>query len=179
MKTRKQRRKEKQEEEENIDISQLEDESEIIEKVILKRETGWDEVGFSRPIGGFFYNYILFILGALIVLAIGGTLLPAIVPYPEIFGNQAIVVGYFKLMFLLFDAGLGDALGRFLPEYRIKNPKRAIQYVSFFIWFQMFTGLMQVTIISVFVIIWLPQMTIGHLAWLILIYSTVQYPGML
>jgi methylmalonyl-CoA mutase N-terminal domain/subunit len=31
---------------------------------------------------------------------------------------------------MLFDAGLGDALGRFLPEYRIKNPKRAMEYIS-------------------------------------------------
>ena len=34
-------------------------ESQIIEDIIKKRETGWDEIGFSRPIGGFFYNYSL------------------------------------------------------------------------------------------------------------------------
>ncbi|MFX0098798.1 MAG: hypothetical protein ACFFCS_04395 [Candidatus Hodarchaeota archaeon] len=172
------KKKEKSLKKEEEDLK-VENEQDIIEKIILKRETGWDEIGFSRPIGGFFYNYILFILGALIVLAIGTSLLPLIVPFPEIFGNQTIVVSYFKLMFLLFDAGLGDALGRYLPEYRIKNPKRALQYISFFIWFQMFTGLIQVSMISIFVFSWLPQMTISHLAWMILIYSTVQYPGML
>ncbi len=157
----------------------IESEKDVIEKIVKRRETGWDEVGFSRPIGGFFYNYILFIVGALIVLAIGSTLLPLIVPFPEIFGNSTIVIGYFKLMFTLFDAGLGDALGRYLPEYRIKNPKRAIQYISFFIWFQMWTGLVQITFIAVFIFSWLPQISIAHLAWFMLVYSTVQYPGML
>nr|MDO8113083.1 hypothetical protein [Candidatus Sigynarchaeota archaeon] len=157
----------------------IHDEKDVIENIVKKRETGWDEVGFARPIGGFFYNYILFIVGALIVLAIGSTLLPAIVPYPEIFGYSTIVTGYFRLLFTLFDAGLGDALGRFLPEYRIKNPKRAMEYISFFIWFQMITGLVQVTMVAMFVLYWLPQMTIAHLAWMMLIYSTVQFPGML
>ena len=157
----------------------IKDENDVVENIVKKRETGWDEVGFSRPIGGFFYNYILFILGALIVLAIGGTLLPAIVPFPEIFGYATFVTGYFKLLFLLFDAGLGDALGRFLPEYRIKNPKKCLEYISFFIWFQMITGLVQVTMVAVFVFSWLPQLNIVHLAWLMIVYSTVQYPGML
>ncbi|MEX2726402.1 MAG: lipopolysaccharide biosynthesis protein [Candidatus Sigynarchaeum springense] len=161
------------------EIISITDEKDVIENIVKKKETGWDEVGFARPIGGFFYNYILFIVGALIVLALGTTLLPAVVPYPEIFGYSTIVTGYFKLLFMLFDAGLGDALGRFLPEYRIKNPKRAMEYISFFIWFQMFTGLVQVTMVAAFVISWLPEMTIAHLAWMMLIYSTVQYPGML
>lgn len=160
-------------------LNQTDLQSNVIETIVKKRETGWDEIGFSRPIGGFFYNYVLFIIGALIVLAIGGALLPLVVPFPEIFGNSTIIVGYFKLMFMLFDAGLGDSLGRFLPELRIKNPKRAIEYISFFIWFQMITGLIQVSIIAVFVLYWLPQMTIAHLAWMMLIYSTIQYPGML
>ncbi|MBN2154370.1 MAG: hypothetical protein JW839_23140 [Candidatus Lokiarchaeota archaeon] len=164
---------------EDQEVVSIQDEKDVIENIVKKKETGWDEVGFARPIGGFFYNYILFIVGALIVLALGTTLLPAVVPYPEIFGYSTIVTSYFKLMFMLFDAGLGDALGRFLPEYRIKNPKRAMEYISFFIWFQMFTGLVQVTMVAVFVVSWLPQMTIAHLAWMMLIYSTVQYPGML
>jgi hypothetical protein len=118
-------------------------------------------------------------VGALLVLALVGTLFPAVIPYPEIFGYQAVVVGMFKVMFMLFDAGLGDSLGRFLPELRIKNPKRAIQYISFFIWFQMFTGLVQVTIMAILVFYWLPTMEITHLAWMILVYSLIQYPGML
>ncbi|NMC05647.1 MAG: hypothetical protein GYA24_10570, partial [Candidatus Lokiarchaeota archaeon] len=167
---------------ETVDVNAsvaIHDERDIIENIVKKNETGWDAVGFSRPIGGFFYNYVLFIVGALIVLAIGTTLLPAVVPYPEIFGYSTIVTSYFKLMFMLFDAGLGDALGRYLPEYRIKNPKKALEYISFFVWFQCWTGLVQVTIVAFFVISWLPQMTIAHLAWMFLIYSTVQYPGML
>ena len=152
---------------------------EIMEKIVVERETGWDEIGFSRPIGGFFYNYVLFIVGALLVLVLVGTLFPAVIPFPEIFGYEAIIVTFFRLMILLFEAGLGDALGRFLPELRIKNPKRAMQYVSFYIWFQLWAGVIQVTIIAIFVFYWLPTMEIAHLAWLMIIYSLVTYPGML
>lgn len=142
------------------------------------KEDGWYKIGFHRPIAGFWYNYLPFIIGAVIALVVAGTLLPLILPFPDARGYEGVAKSMYALMFLLFDAGIGSAIGRFVPEYRIKNPQKALQFVSFFIWFQMFTGLIQVTAIAIYVFNWMP-MTMSHLMWIFLVYSTIQFPGQL
>ncbi|MHA1732699.1 MAG: hypothetical protein ACTSU5_12210 [Promethearchaeota archaeon] len=144
----------------------------------LLKEDGWYKIGFHRPIAGFWFNYLPFIVGAVVALVVVGTIFPLILPFPDAKGYQGIATSMYALMFLLFDAGIGSAIGRFVPEYRIKDPQRALQFISFFIWFQMFTGLVQVTVIAVYVFKYLPA-SMGHLAWIFLIYSTIQYPGQL
>ncbi len=81
-------------------------------------------------------------------------------------------------MFLIFDAGIGSAIGMFVPKYRITDPKRSLMYISFFVWFQMTSGLVQITIIAIYVFYFMP-FSMAHLAWVFIAYSTVQYPGML
>lgn len=144
-----------------------------------KYTQGWENIGFHRAIAGFFVNYVPALLMAILFIFVSGILIPSLLPYPDATGYYEVARSMYALMFLLFDAGVGSALGRFVPEHRIKDPKRALQFVSFFIWFQMFTGLMQVTAISIFVLYWLPKLTTAHLAWIFLVYSTIQYPGML
>nr|MDO8086543.1 hypothetical protein [Candidatus Sigynarchaeum springense]MDO8118621.1 hypothetical protein [Candidatus Sigynarchaeota archaeon] len=140
---------------------------------------GWERIGFHRAIAGFFVNYVPALLMAILFIFVSGMLIPSLLPYPDATGYYEVTKSMYALMFMLFDAGVGSALGRFVPEYRVKDPKRALQYISFFIWFQMFTGLVQVTAISIFVLYWLPNLTTAHLAWVFLVYSTIQYPGML
>lgn len=139
---------------------------------------GWEKIGFHRQIAGFFFNYVPILLGAGIMLVSTGVVIPLILPFPDAMGYRSIAQSLYALMFLLFDAGLGSAIGRFVPEYRIKDPARSLQYVSFYVWFQMFTGLIQVTALSLYVLLWMPP-SVGHLAWIFLVYSTIQYPGML
>jgi len=49
-----------------------------------EREQMWNEVGFHRITGGFFYNYVLMIVGAITGLVLIGVLLVEFMPYPEI-----------------------------------------------------------------------------------------------
>lgn len=140
-------------------------------------KNGWEHIGFHRQIGGFFYNYVPVILVGVVLLLGTGVLIPMLLPFPDAKGFAEIAKSMYALMFLLFDAGIGSAIGKFVPEYRVKDPKRALQYLSFFIWFQMFTGLVQITLIAIYVMYFLP-LSMSHLAWIYLIYSTIQYPGM-
>lgn len=141
--------------------------------------TGWEKIGFHRAIGGWFINYLPALFLAVLFIFVSGMLIPSLLPYPDATGYYEVAKSMYGLMFLLFDAGTGAALGRFVPEYRVKNPRKALQYISFFVWFQMFTGLTQVTAISLFVLFWMPHLTTAHLAWIFLVYSTIQFPGML
>ncbi|MBN2153640.1 MAG: hypothetical protein JW839_19445 [Candidatus Lokiarchaeota archaeon] len=141
-------------------------------------KSGWEKIGFHRAIGGFFFNYIPAIFSAIVLIILNGMLMPQLLPFPDAKGYSEVAKSMYALMFLVFDAGIGSAIGRFVPEYRVKDPKRALQYLSFFVWFQMFTGLVQVTAIAIYVLNWMPANTL-HLAWIFLVYSTVQYPGML
>nr|MDO8115688.1 hypothetical protein [Candidatus Sigynarchaeota archaeon] len=140
--------------------------------------SGWEKIGFHRVVGGFFYNYLPALFTAIVLIIINGMVMPQLLPFPDAKGYSEVAKSMYALMFLLFDAGIGSAIGRFVPEYRIKDPRRACQYLSFFTWFQMFTGLVQVTAIAIYVLNWMPTSMI-HLSWIYLVYSTVQYPGML
>ncbi len=144
----------------------------------LLKEDGWYKIGFHRVIAGFFYNYVLVIFGAVVYIGVYGAVIPSLLGYPDVEGYYNIAKSLYALLFLLFDAGIGSAIGRFIPEYRVKDPRRALQYLSFFIWFQMITGLVQVTGIAIYVLYFIPP-EMGHLAWIFLLFSLIQYPGML
>lgn len=134
----------------------------------------WEDIGYHRVLGGFYYNIIFAVLIVGYVL-----LLPLLIPYAESMGYYNILTGIFKSLFTLADFGLASALSRFIAEYRVKDPERTIQYVRFFIWFQGFTGLIQTTVISLIGLYGLQNSNLSFMPWLFLWLSTVQYPGWL
>ena len=141
-------------------------------------ENKWEQIGFHRNIAGFFYNYVPALFLAFLFIVMNAVIIPVILPYPDAQGYYEIAKSFYKLMFLIFDAGIGSAIGLFVPKYRITDPKRSLQYISFFIWFQMTSGLVQITMIAIYTFYFMP-MSMAHLAWVFIAYSTVQYPGML
>ncbi len=101
----------------------------------------WEKIGYHRVIGGFYF-YIIFA-----VVAVGYVLLlPVFIPYPESMGFYNILTGIFSSFFTFADLGTASSLARFIAEYRVKDPQRCMEYIRFFIWFQMFTGLGQTTV---------------------------------
>ncbi|MHA1370323.1 MAG: hypothetical protein ACTSRA_11480 [Promethearchaeota archaeon] len=52
-------------------------------------------------------------------------------------------------------------------------------FIQFYIWYQMITGVVQVTIVSVMALYVFPGTDLEYATWLFLILSTTQYPGML
>lgn len=138
----------------------------------------WNKTGFHRPLGGFFYNYIFLLVLAIPGLVVIGVIIPMILPYPEALGYNSVVTQLLNVFFILADFGLIEAINRFVGEKSTTNPKKALQYTSFFIWFQMISGLVQVTVVSLYVLTWLPQTDLAYASWFFLVYIMIQYPGM-
>nr|MDO8085374.1 hypothetical protein [Candidatus Sigynarchaeum springense] len=139
----------------------------------------WERVGFARPLGGLFYNLVFTLLGLVIGLVTAGFVITWLYPYPEARGYEGIVGTLFSLMFAIFDIGTAYGIERFVAEYRVKDPRRMLMYIQFFIWYQMFTGLVQTTVISMMGLYVFVNTPFCYLIWLVLIKSTTQYPGML
>ncbi len=167
---------------EKSDESILQSLTEEQKKEILDKIEPWERSGFQRILGGFWYNYI-FNLGFMVYgLVFAGYIFPNfILPYPEALGFKSVVSSLFALLFNIFDVGIGSAVSRFVAEHVGRgNIKRALHYIRFFIWFQMITGLIQITIIAIFSIsIARFNPDFGYMTWFFIIYSTIQFPGML
>jgi len=150
----------------------------------LTAEDMWNQIGYHRITGGVFYSYILLIGGAIMGLVTVG-LIAEFLPYPEINGYKGMVGTLLGYWFGLADlnlgggGGLSDSMGRFIGQYADTNPRKSMEYIKFYIWWQMITGLVQVTIIAVVCFTILPYTTSAYLIWMILAQSLVQYPGML
>ncbi len=139
----------------------------------------WEKIGFSRTLGGFFYQYVLFLVGMLLSALLFGYLLQLFYPWPEAEGYRNIVGQLFGFLFTIFDVGTAYGIERFIAEWRIKNPRKMLHYIQFFIWYQMITGLIQVTIMSVYALFFASDSARAYSIWLMLVLSTTQYPGML
>jgi hypothetical protein len=149
-------------------------------KTLSERDILWNSAGMHRPIASFWYNYIFILIAAIPGILIIGWLIPSVLmPDPTALGMATVVTTYFQLLFVMFDLGTGLAIERFIAEHAVKNPKRAIQYLQFFSWFQLFTGLVQTTIVAIYVLNQVRQSTNAFLAWPFLIFSLTQWPGML
>jgi hypothetical protein len=144
----------------------------------------WNEVGFHRIIGGTFYGYILLIIGAVVGLATVA-IIAEFLPYPQINGYRNMTSTLLGFWFGLLDlnlgggGGLSDGMNRFIGQYADTNPRRSLEYIRFYIWFQMFTGIAQVTVISSLMFTYFVNSNLAYLTWFILAQSLVQYPGML
>ncbi|MHA1522234.1 MAG: hypothetical protein ACTSRK_18830 [Promethearchaeota archaeon] len=141
--------------------------------------SGWEAVGFHRPLAGELWEVILelFNIGFMIFLIV--YLTPIINPYPVIGGYRSLANGIFVLVFVIFDTGTNFGLGRFIAEYRIKDPQKMMEYVNFFIRYQMITGLIQVTALTYYILEVVIHGNYAYLVWIILLEMQKQYPGML
>lgn len=139
----------------------------------------WENIGFHRPLGGFFYNLPFMLISLLLGLGLMSLYLRYLYPYPESMGYRSASTGLFALMFYAFDLGTMNLMNRFIGESNIKDPKKMILYIQYFIWYQMITGLIQTTAISLYALFYVPRSELAYAVWIMLIYSTVQYPGFL
>ena len=148
-------------------------------KASVSNVKGWDTIGYQRVLGGFFYDWGIEIVG----FFVGALLLPLyiliFVPYPSATGYIGIAERFFAMVYFYFDIGTRYGLERFIGEYRIKDPKKMLGFLQFYIVYQMTTGLVQVTFVSMMVLYTLRGSSMEYLAWLFLIICQKQYPGML
>lgn len=146
------------------------------EKQLRKQEAKelWDTTGWHRPLGGFLYNYIFLIILLIPGLIVLGVVIPAILPFPEALGYATVTVNLLMVFFIFADFGMVEVITRYVGENSTTNPKKALQYVSFFIWFQMITGLIQITIVSIFAFTVLPLTNVSYATWFFIVYVLIQ-----
>ncbi|MBN2153769.1 MAG: hypothetical protein JW839_20090, partial [Candidatus Lokiarchaeota archaeon] len=138
----------------------------------------WKITGFHRPLAGFWWNYsILLVLALPGILVIGFVLPNYILPFPEALGFSNVVTSILGPLYLFADFGIKEAVSRFISQYSETNPRKAIDYLSFYFYYQMWTGFVQVTIISCIAIYLLPYTDISYAGWMFLVYILIQWPG--
>nr|MDO8114471.1 hypothetical protein [Candidatus Sigynarchaeota archaeon] len=141
--------------------------------------TGWESIGFHRGLGREFWQIIIELFGTATSIFIIAWLTPILEPFPEIKGYQDVAGKIFALVISVFDIGTNFGLNRFIAEYRIKNVRKMLQFISFNIWYQSFTGLIQLTILSWFTFEVIVNMNFAYLSWILLLGLTRQFPGWL
>ncbi|MBN2153816.1 MAG: hypothetical protein JW839_20325 [Candidatus Lokiarchaeota archaeon] len=139
----------------------------------------WEDIGFQRPLGNFLYGYMITIATTIIGIVLVSFVYQFLWPYPQIQGYNGIAGGVFAIVYQLFDVGTAFGIVRFIAEWRVKNPKRMLEYVRFYIWYQMFTGIVQILIISVVILNVFRFNQFAYLSWVFLIILQKQWPAML
>lgn len=143
------------------------------------RDEFWDEVGFHKTMAGYWYNVILTILEMLLGLIMSGVFLSYLFPFPESQGYSGVVGSLFGLVFLVFDLGTSSTVERFIAESRIKDIRKMVNYIQWFIWYQSMTGLIQVTGLSIYVLYFATKTDLAYLTIIMLVVVIQQYPGYL
>ncbi len=138
---------------------------------------GWESIGFHRGLGREFWQLILELISTSTTIFIVSLLMPIIQPYPEIVGYQNIAGGLFTLIYTIFNLGTNFGLNRFIAEYRVKNVRRMLQYVSFTLWYQSFTGLVQISILTWFTFEVVVHTEYAYVTWILLLGLQKEYPG--
>jgi O-antigen/teichoic acid export membrane protein len=143
-------------------------------------EESWKEPGFHRPLAGLLFNLVFIFVAAGFGILISIYLMPNVIyPFPEALGFEDLTNQFFVIYFVILDLGLGAAIQRFVAAENVKDPHQAVKYIQFFIWYQMISGLVQITAIMIWVLYFMPGTDLVYASWFFLMYSTIQYPGML
>lgn len=142
--------------------------------------TSWDEIGFHRPLGGFMLAFMIGVVAFIPMIIYQNMILPAyILPSAQALGIWGRVTQFFQLLWQLFDLGTGAAFVKFFSEYRVHDPRKAVQYGQVFIWWQLLSGAVQVAIVTTVASVILPDSAYALYAWSVIIHSMIQIPGFL
>ena len=169
-------KKQVEEEEQKRHEEAKELEKKLEDKIDLSDD--WEVIGIHRQLGGFLKTLFLSLFLVIPQLLISNFLMPQIFqPYPQAAGWYYYAYNTFQIAWLLFDFGTSYALAKFFSQYRVKNPEKAIHYIQIFVWWQLFTGLAQISIFALIGSFIFPLTSLAHMSWVFISFSLVQYPG--
>ncbi|MBN2152594.1 MAG: hypothetical protein JW839_14165 [Candidatus Lokiarchaeota archaeon] len=140
------------------------------------KEDLWEAVGFHRMLGGFFYKIVFTIFHIVMGIVTALLLFPIMFPFPETKGYYDTATSLFGAVYIAFDLGTANMMNRYIGEHGTKDPAVMLKYLQYFIWYQAFSGLVQVTMIACWAL-YAPVQSLLHFTWIFLLYSTVQYPA--
>lgn len=159
-------------------------EREELEKKLEERgredlKDDWEVIGIHRQLGGFLFTFFIGLLLVVPQLLLTSYILPLLLDYTyaQASGWYNYAYNLFQIAWLLFDLGTSFALAKYFSEYRVHNPEKAIHYIQIFVWWQLFTGLAQITIFAFLGAIVFPLTDLAHMTWIFVMFSLVQYPG--
>lgn len=139
----------------------------------------WEEIGFHRPLGGFMYNYILGFVGLVFGVVVGGLLISLLYPYPESKGYRDLAHIVFIWALPFIDFGVAFGIERFIGEYRIKNQAKMLEFIRFFVWYNLFSSLFKTTLFSILTFTSIRNGNLAYLSWNLLLLAIQNYPGIL
>ena len=143
-----------------------------------KKRTAWHSVGFTRPLAGF-----LTLTGTMFLIFapwyyLTNVIIPnEVQPFPQAKGMWNFAWEALQMAWFLFDAGTFVAFVKYFAEYRIKDPAEAVRSAQFFVWWQILTGLFQVTMAGIVAVVFLPHTSYGYSSNFVILVALAQYPG--
>jgi hypothetical protein len=143
-----------------------------------KDPEGFGKIGYQRSLGGFFYQFFFAIIGAAFIGITYPIILRELYPFPESKSMASIAGILFMFIQNLFNVPTGYAIERFIGEWRIKDTRKMVQYIRFYVWYQMLTGILLVTSFSVFVLHMLQSDNgLVWAKWLMLVTISREFPA--
>lgn len=148
-------------------------------RYLLKQaSTPWDRVGFHRPLGGFLFALMLGLVFFIPLIIYQNMILPSfILPSAQALGIWGRVTQFFAFMWQFFDMGTSIAFIKYYSQYRVDQPRKGIQYAQLYVWWQLLSGAIQVSLIAIAASTFLPQTAYALYAWSIVLHAIVQVPG--
>ena len=159
---------------------------EALDAIVVDREeftakeahTAWEEIGFHRPLGGFFVMLFLGLLLFVPIIIYQNLLLPVfILPSAQAIGIWGRVTQFFGLIWTFFDMGTSVAFIKYLSEYRINEPRKGIMFGQVFVWWQALSGAFQVALVIILAGTVLPRTAYAIYTWSVIIHTFIQIPG--
>ena len=140
--------------------------------------TDWEDIGFHRPVAGFLFAMMMGLLIFIPLLIYQNLILPTyILPSAQALGLWGRVTQFFGLAWTLFDLGTGVAFVKFFSQYRVHNPRRAVQFGQLYVWWQALSGAFQVALVVMIAGSGIPHTSYAVYTWLIIAHTFIQIPG--
>jgi O-antigen/teichoic acid export membrane protein len=159
---------------------------EVLDGIVVDRQefekrqsqTDWNEIGFHRPLGGFMLALMLGLVLFIPVIIYQNLILPVyILPSAQALGIWGRVTQFFNFIWLFLDMGTSAAFIKFFSEYRVHDPRKAIQYGQIFVWWQALSGAIQVALVVGLAGTYLPRTVYAIYTWSVIIHTIIQVPG--
>jgi O-antigen/teichoic acid export membrane protein len=145
---------------------------------VREESTGWEAVGFHRPLSGFLVALSTGVILFIPLIIYQNLILPSfILPSAQALGIWGRVTQFFNLAWFFFDVGTSVAFVKYMSQYRVKDPQRGIKFGQVFVWWQLLSGAVQVALVVALAATVAPRSAYALYAWSVVIHAFIQIPG--
>jgi O-antigen/teichoic acid export membrane protein len=143
-----------------------------------EEHTDWEKVGFHRPLSGLLVGMGIGLIMFIPLIIYQNLILPQfILPSAQALGMWGRVTQFFGLTWAIWDLGTAMASMKFLSQYRVSDPLRAIKYMQVYVWWQALSGAVQVALVVALTSSGLVRTPYALFAWSIVVHALIQIPG--